>query len=318
MKKKDTSILRGLQYFEAVARHRSMRSAAQDLKVTESAVSHQMREFAASIGQQLLVKSGRGIALTATGELLAAKLISAFAGLETLVKGLAGDGRNLLQLAVCSSFGPGWLVERLDHFFAAHPEIDLQLRLYAQDPALTNEVADAFVTTYPVKAGFASIRLMDEMLIAVQAPAKETMRKRGAKHRLITTELKDGKLGRDWINYCKRAGLRLADLQDTPWLQCTHYLLALEMAKSGLGVALVPDFLAAKGIKSGALVAFSKTLMPSKRVYHLCYRKTRGHEAKLATLAQWIKSQMAETSVAPKSKPTSGKAAGADRRAAAV
>ncbi len=51
--------LRGLQYFEAVNRHASLKRAAQDLGVTESAVSHQMRRFSALIGRQLLAKSGR-------------------------------------------------------------------------------------------------------------------------------------------------------------------------------------------------------------------------------------------------------------------
>ena len=74
--------------------------------MTESAVSHQMRRFSDTIGQQLLVKSGRGIALTATGEALAAKLTSAFAGLEILVKDLVGEGQPALRLAVCSSPGP--------------------------------------------------------------------------------------------------------------------------------------------------------------------------------------------------------------------
>ncbi|RPH70482.1 MAG: LysR family transcriptional regulator, partial [Hyphomicrobiales bacterium] len=135
--KKETAVLRGLQYFEAVNRHASLKLAAQDLGVTESAVSHQMRRFSALIGRQLLAKSGRGIVLTATGQELAAKLSVAFAGVESLVKELVGGGPDTLQLAVCSSFGPGWLIERLEDFYDAHPEIDLQLKLHAQDPLIS-------------------------------------------------------------------------------------------------------------------------------------------------------------------------------------
>ena len=163
MKKNDAAILRSLQYLEAVNRHSSLKLAASDLGVTESAVSHQMRRFSAMIGQQLLAKSGRGVVLTAKGEELAAKLSVAFAGLESLVKELVGEGHEVLQLAVCSSFGPGWLIERLENFYDEHPEIDLQLRLYAQDPLISGEVADAFVTAEPIRPDFAAVKLRDEI-----------------------------------------------------------------------------------------------------------------------------------------------------------
>jgi LysR family transcriptional regulator, glycine cleavage system transcriptional activator len=289
--KKETAVLRGLQYFEAVNRHASLKQAAQDLGVTESAVSHQMRRFSALIGRQLLAKSGRGIVLTATGQEIAAKLSVAFAGVESLVKELVGEGPDTLQLALCSSFGPGWLIERLEDFHDAHPEIDLQLKLYAQDPLISGEVADAFVTAHPVKPDYVSVRLMDEMLIAVHKPSA----KHGGRHRLITTWLDKGHIGEEWGDFCKASGLKLAELQDGSFRQCTHYLFALEMAKSGQGVALVPDFLAARDIAAGTLTAFSRRLVPSGRVYRLCYRKSRAHEAQLVALRDWLLSRMAET-----------------------
>jgi LysR family glycine cleavage system transcriptional activator len=294
---KDPNILRGLQYFEAVARHRSLRRAAQDLGVTESAVSHQMRRFSDTIGQQLLIKSGRGIALTATGEALAAKLAEAFAGLEKLVSDLAGSGQHALQLAVCSSFGPGWLIGRLDDFYEAHPLIDLQLRLYAQDPVLTNEVADAFVTAYPVRPEHEAVKLKDEYLVAVRAPSlvgTETQR-----FALITTETDKGRVGQDWIAYCKLAGLGLAGLQQGTWRQCSHYLLALEMAKNGQGIALVPDFLAEHDLRAGSLSVFSDLRLPSRRTYHLCFRKSRAHEPQIQALARWFRSRIAEDKPRP-------------------
>ena len=127
MTKKDPNILRSLQYFEAVVRHRSIRLAAVDLGVTQSAVSHQLRRFSETIGQQLLVKSGRGIALTPAGEKLGTRLVSAFANLDDLVNDIAGDGRQTLQIAICSTFGPGWLIERLDDFYTSYPDINLEL-----------------------------------------------------------------------------------------------------------------------------------------------------------------------------------------------
>ena len=88
------------------------------------------------------------------------------------------------------------------------------------------------------------------MLVAVQAPRAKSKKNQLLRNRLITTELQSGRIGKDWIDFCRKTGIKLADLQDGPFRQCTHYLLALEMAKLGQGIALVPDFLAAKDIRS--------------------------------------------------------------------
>jgi LysR family glycine cleavage system transcriptional activator len=288
LEKRDTNVLRSLQYFEAVARHRSVKLAADDLGVTQSAVSHQIRRFSEAIGQQLMIKSGRGIALTPAGEKLGKRLSAAFGDLDDLVKNLVGEGQQTLQLAVCSTFGPGWLTERVEDFYRSYPEIDLELRLYAQNPLFANEVADAYVVADELKAGYTAIPLMEELLVAVEAPASKQQAKGATKHRLITTDPEPDRQGQDWIDYCRATGTRLSDIQDGSFRLCSHYFLALELAKAGEGIALVPDFLAARELGSGTVAAFDDTLIPSGRTYHLCIRETRVNETKLKKLADWL------------------------------
>ena len=113
--------------------------------------------------------------------------------LEFLERFVRDRGRiQLLRLAVCSSFGPGWLVPRLPSFIAANPGIDLQL--YAQDPQLSHQVADAIFSALPVTPGFSAIHVLDE-LVAVHAPGSHN-----GQHRMITTELEPQKLGQDWLD----------------------------------------------------------------------------------------------------------------------
>jgi len=293
LEKKDTNVLRSLQYFEAVARRRSVKQAAEDLGVTQSAVSHQIRRFSEAIGQQLITKSGRGIALTPAGEKLGQKLSVAFEGLEDLVKDLVGEGQQKMQLAVCSTFGPGWIIERLGEFYRSYPEIDLELRLYAQNPLFANEVADAYVVADELKAGYTAIPLMDELLIAVEAPASKQQAKGTTKYRLITTDPEPDRQGQDWVDYCRVTGTRLSDIQDGSFRLCSHYFLALELAKAGQGIALVPDFLAAREISSGTVTAFDDALIPSGRTYYLCIQETRFNETKLKKLADWLTSTAA-------------------------
>lgn len=289
LNRRNTSLMRGLHYFEAVARHQSVKLAAAELGVSQSAVSHQLRELTESLGEQLIFRSGRGIALTPTGQRLSEKLAVTFSGLQSSVEDIVGNGGSggkVLRLAVCSSFGPGWLIPRLPQFFAAHPDVDLQLRLYSQDPEQTDQVADAFVTALAVRPGFAAVHIIDEMLVAVQAPGKTSSR-------LITTDIDEGNLGRDWMDYCLHTGMGLGALQTGAWLQCTHYVLALEMAKAGLGVALVPDFLARRPIEEGSLAYFDRTRMSAGRAYHLCFKTSRSHEAEIRKIALWLKDQAA-------------------------
>lgn len=284
---RNARLIRGLNYFESVARHKSLKSAAEELGVSQSAVSHQMRDLTESLGEQLITRSGRGIELTPTGHRLAEKLATLFSDLQSSLDDVIGAGKTTLRLAVCSSFGPGWLIPRLANFHAAHPDVDLQLRLYAQDPEQTDQVADAFVTAQPLKRGFSAIHILDEALVAVR-PSDKT-----GKTALITTDLEEGKLGEDWIEFCAAADLRLGDIQSGGWLQCSHYMLALEMAKAGLGAALVPDFLAGRDIDAGHVKYLNNTPLISGRRYNLCFKTSRANEKAMKALAQWIRSELA-------------------------
>jgi len=76
-------------------------------------------------------------------------------------------------------------------------------------------------------------------------------------------------------------------------LQCSHDLLALVMARAGLRVAVVPDFLARRDIESGTPACFDQTRTPSGRTYNICFKHSRSDEPAIATLVHWLKSLLA-------------------------
>lgn len=282
-------LLRPLQTFEAVSRHMSISKAAEELGVTQSAVSHQTRLLAEKLGEKLLVKAGRGVVLTDAGRRLASRLQSAFGQIDQSVADVVGADRDVLRLAVCSSFAPGWLIGRLKSFYEDHPNFDLQLRMYAKDPALTDEVADAFVTTFPSEAGFWALKMRAEKLIPVVAGS--FVRSRSRRMPLITTTIDPARLGGDWRAYCETAGVSLDALQTGQWRQVSHYVLALDMARAGLGAALVPDFLAQEDIAAGTLRQLLPQSLPTHEDYYLCMKTSRREEPGLRALARWFKSQ---------------------------
>ena len=124
---RDPRLLRSLQYFEAVARHGSVKMAADELNVSPSAISHQLRELKNYLGEEVVIKSGRGIRLTETGEQLFQHVSGMLANLDRVIENTVGKSKPLVRLAVCSSFGPTWLAKRLPEFLEREPAVDVEL-----------------------------------------------------------------------------------------------------------------------------------------------------------------------------------------------
>jgi LysR family glycine cleavage system transcriptional activator len=287
---RDPGMLRSLQYFEAVARLGSVSRAAAEIGVSASAVSHQLRDLSASLGEELIVRNGRGIALSPAGVRLATRLTATFSDIDAIIAETVGTPRHVLRLGVCSSFGPAWMAPRMPAFLRAHPEVDLELRLYAQDPEQTQVNADAFVTAQPVKPGFEAVLLFDEVLVAVRKRAAPAVRP----GRLITTDIEPDRVGIDWMNYAAQTGSQREDFGTDDMIRSTHYLLAMELAKAGLGLALVPDFLAAEALAHGSLELVHRAKVPSGRRYHLCFKTAHAADPDIRALSRWIKTQTSE------------------------
>ena len=278
---------RALEAFEVVSRHLSVSVAAAELGVTQSAISHQIRLLSHLVGERLVQKQGRGIVLTAAGERLARKLQPAFADIARSVSEAIGGKRDIVRLAVCSAFGPGWLIPRLSGFYESQPGFDLQLCMYARDPELTDTVADAFVTTLPAEKGFHAFLLWPERLV----PVVVTTVARAAPA-LITTDLEPGRIGNDWKAHASLSGRDSPVSPDGRWLFASHYLIALEMVRAGLGAALVPDFLVAADLASGRLALVDDIAIPTHQDYYFCVKESRRAEPALEALTRWFKAQV--------------------------
>ncbi|MDH4441963.1 MAG: LysR family transcriptional regulator [Rhizobium sp.] len=284
--------LRALHTFETVSRHLSVAAAAQELGVTQSAVSHQLRLLGEIVGERLIQKNGRGIALTDAGRDLATRLQPAFAEIDRSLAEAIGGTRDRVRLAICSSFAKAWLVPRLHSFYAAHPDIDLQIMMYAQDPELTDATGDAFVTTLPKDRGYHSQLLWPEVLVPVVLSSL-ARRKTGPDY--ITTELQPGKIGSDWHAYARHSGRGDLTPLTGQWRFASHYVIALDMVREGLGAALVPDFLAEPEVSIGRMTLLDATGLPTHEDYHLCVKESRRSEPALDALIRWFKQELGKS-----------------------
>lgn len=125
---RDIPSLAALRAFEAAARAGSFTAAARELNVTQAAVAQHVRNVEAHLGTTLLVRQGRGMALTDTGATLAATLAAGFGQIIDGVKAVSETAEaRPLAISVTPSFAENWLVPRLTRFWATHPGFSLSI-----------------------------------------------------------------------------------------------------------------------------------------------------------------------------------------------
>ncbi len=138
--------LTAIRAFDAVGRHASFKQAAEEIGVTPTAISHQIRVLEESLGQRLFIRSARSVALTAAGEVLFRASGNIFATLREAVETLAGTDRSAaITLSTTSNFLTNWLVPRLPRLNAELPELELRLHSGTELVDVRGEKADCAI-----------------------------------------------------------------------------------------------------------------------------------------------------------------------------
>jgi LysR family transcriptional regulator of beta-lactamase len=120
--------LNALRAFEASARHLSFTKAGLELRVTQTAISHQVKQLEEMLGSPLFRRLPRGLALTDEGLALVPVLTDAFGRISGAIDRIEAKGtREVVTVGCVGTFATGWLLQRLDRFRNSHPYIDLRL-----------------------------------------------------------------------------------------------------------------------------------------------------------------------------------------------
>ena len=169
-------VLHAIKYFDAAARTRSFTRAAEELHVTQGAVSQQIRGLEEQIGVRLFNRLPRGLALTPEGERFSQVVNQALRELETGLRAIQpGTANKTLVIRSSPSFSMMWLMPRLSGFSRLFPEIEIRLRgeLFGMSTSRMNAEAIDLLVLYglpPEPAGHV-IPLMAEYLMPVASPA---------------------------------------------------------------------------------------------------------------------------------------------------
>ena len=281
--------LNSLRSFEAAARQLSFTKAADELNVTQAAVSHQVRSLEDWLGFPLFRRLSRSLVLTEAGQLLFRDVGVA---LDTLAAGInrvqREDQEGVLTLSTLDSFAATWLVPRLGRFRAAHPDIDLRMVISDQVVDLVREGIDVAIRHgiggWP---GLTSTLLCNEVLFPVCAPA---LLERGpplnepadlAHHTLLHEEMP--LTWRDWL---AAVGCNLANPDRGP--SFTHASLAIMAARAGEGVALGRSVIVADDLAKGLLVRPFDFVLPVPQAFFLLCPEGAEDRPKIKAFREWL------------------------------
>lgn len=294
MSTSDLPPLKALRAFEAVARCASVTGAAAELHVTHGAVSRQLQLLEQALGQPLLARSGRGIALTAAGRQLHEKTGPALDQLREAWRTLKTPSPHVALVLGCpGSLLARWLIPRLEKLGQDLPGLSLHLAAREEplDASLSGLDAALLLATPPWPSSWQVIELASERIGPVVSPhyaGWPRLQGRDASALAHEPVLRTSSRPQAWPDWARTQGLQLPD--HAAGTEFPHLYHLLEAAIAGLGVAIAPAPLVADELDTGRLLApwgFTAT-----RGRWILARPRRVSDQRFDALAQWLQQQL--------------------------
>jgi len=288
--------LNALRAFAAAARHLSFTRAAQELHVTQTAVSHQMRILEQHLGLALFLRLPRRLVLTPEGQAYGRELGHVFDRVAEATAALrARPGREILSLTTAQSLAARWLTPRLGRFITCHPHTDLRLVSTERFVDFAREPVDVGIRFgYGRYAGLRTEKVMDDELFPVCSPELLGARRGARRSRpldlrrctLLHDDSPDG--WRRWLRACGVSGVDIGRGHTF-----TDANLTLQAAADGHGVAMGRRVLVAGDLASGRLVRPFEQSVPCEPAYYLVTSEHAADSPKVRRFRAWLLDEIA-------------------------
>ena len=284
--------LNGLRAFEAAARHLSFTSAASELNVTQTAISHQIRRLEEELGVRLFLRQNRALALTPEAREYLPGIRAAFNDLRLATdRLLRRDDDHVLTISTLASLAAKWLLPRLAAFQEAHPGIDVRITTSTSLVDFRSGDVDAAIRYGRGHwAGLRADWLMADELFPVCSPALVTGDKplrcpQDLAHQTLLHS--SGGYDDDWRLWLPAAGLP-SDISKLPGLTFDLILLTVQAAIDGAGVAMGRTSYVEADIAKGRLVVPFEIALPADAGFYLVSPQTGAEKPKLAAFRHWL------------------------------
>lgn len=292
--------LQALACFEAAARHESYTRAAQELALTQGAVSRQITALEEFLGQSLFRRTRHGVALTERGRDYATQVTPRLQALEqdTLDAMSPQGSGGTLHLAAVPTFATRWLIPRLPQFHASHPDITVHIDTRTRPFLFADSGFDcALFAGTPEQiaawAGTRATRLMAEVVLPVCSPALL----QGASaltpaHIATLPLLQQSTRPNAWRAWFEAHAVQCDAALAGPRFE--QFSMTAAAAACGLGLALVPRLLVQAELQRGELVVACDLPLPEDRAVYLMQPQRNDARPALAVFARWLEVSAAQ------------------------
>jgi LysR family transcriptional regulator, glycine cleavage system transcriptional activator len=289
-----------LRAFEAVARHLNFRAAAEEMALTQSAVSRQIQALEEEVGASLFLRHTRAVELTGAGAQLLMAVTQSLPRIDGAVRQIRQSaGRRTVALTTFASFASMWLIPRLEQFQRDNPEIDI--RIDASDAPQALELSDVDMAlrygpmaTIPAQA----IRLFGEQLTPVVSPwllkSGAALKKPADLADFALIEAGDAHQSHlEWLTWRRWFDEhRLPKLQPKRWLYFNYAYQMVQAALTGQGVVLARLPLVAESLANGDLVEpLPNQRLDSPMAYWLIIGPRSGQRPEITAFCDWLMAQ---------------------------
>lgn len=286
--------LSAIRVFEAAARHLSFTRAADELGMTQAAVSYQIKLLEERVGGPLFLRRPREVVLTEAGQSLAPRMREAFDILREAFADLADQSEGTLTINTMHTFAANWLAPRLGSFNLAHPNIAVRLETTTRVVDFAREEVDVVVRAGKgIWPGLVSTKLFDVHFTPMISP--ELAEKVGGIHEprdVLKVPLIDP---RDewWIIWFKAHDLPLEELGKQTSPSFNMMTLDAEAAMAGMGITLLMPEYFQRELEQGRLIMPFKRTINQDSGYWLAYPEGRRNVPKIKAFRDWIVAQAA-------------------------
>ncbi len=294
--------LNALRAFDASARHRSFTRAAEDLSVTPAAISHQIKGLEEYLGAKLFRRAKGTLMLTEAGQRIMPGVRKGFSAFEEAMENFGlYDQTGQINVAVTPSFGAKWLIPRLEHFNAAHPEIDIRISTTMEIIDYEQEGVDIGIRfgrgEYP---GLVVEPLLSSEVTPVCSPellqGDHPKLEKPSDLRHFTLLHDESPLldeaHPNWAMWLLAAGV--TDVDASHGMRFDSASSAISAAIEGVGVALGRTALIGRDIAAGRLVRLFKLSLPIRFGYYVVYPERSRNRPKVMTFRDWLFEEVRE------------------------
>lgn len=287
-----------LRCFEAAARHQSFTLASDELDLTQSAVSRQVKELEQIVGAQLFRRTGREVVLTRAGARLAKDVGDELESLRRIMMRAvsAGNMHDTLRIAILPTFANLWLIPRLPDFFEKQPGLEISFATRLEPFDLVSEQIDLAIHFGQENWPNTEMRkFFSEKMIPVAAPAFVREHNINSLEDLSETMLIHlSSRPSSWQEYMAQVGLNEQGYLTGKYFD--QFSMVITAAKASLGTALLPRYLIEREIENGELVVLSDRELLTENNYYFVTPIDQQDE-NVEKFYQWMIGQVADPTI---------------------